>query len=60
MLKDGRGFLWTTERNGARQLELHSADGAPGRGITPLDFGLEKFVGAIESDLSVLVTGGAA
>ena len=57
-LKDGRGFLWTTERNGAWQLELHSADGALVRAITPLDFGLEKFVGVDESDHSVLVTGG--
>jgi dipeptidyl-peptidase-4 len=58
-LKDGQGFLWTTERNGAWQLEVHSADGALVREITPLDFGLEKFVGTIESDHSVLVTGGA-
>jgi dipeptidyl-peptidase-4 len=57
-LKDGRGFLWTTERNGAWQLELHSGDGALVRAITPLDFGLEKFVDVIESDHSVLVTGG--
>ena len=57
-LKDGRGFLWTTERNGAWQLELHSADGPLVRAITPLDFGLDKFVDVIESDHSVLVTGG--
>src|SRR5205085_5904106 len=43
-LKTGREFLWTTERNGAWQLELHSADGALVRAITQTDFGFEQFI----------------
>ncbi len=39
--KDGREFLWTTERNGAWQVELHSAEGALVRAITPADFNLD-------------------
>src|SRR4051812_5421506 len=33
-LKDGKQFLWTTERNGAWQVELHSSDGALVRAVT--------------------------
>ena len=35
-LKDGRQFLWTTERNGSWEVELHSADGALVRAVTPV------------------------
>src|SRR5262249_6910050 len=38
-LPDGSGFLWTTERNGARQLELRAHDGSLARTITPLQMG---------------------
>jgi dipeptidyl-peptidase-4 len=33
-LPDGSGFLWTTERNGARQLELRGRDGKLLRSLT--------------------------
>jgi dipeptidyl-peptidase-4 len=56
--KDGREFLWTTERNGAWQVELHSAEGALVRAITPADFNLEKFIDLNESDHSIVVAGG--
>jgi len=57
-LKDGRQFLWTTERNGAWQVELHSADGALVRAITPADFQLDELIDANESDRSIVVAGG--
>jgi dipeptidyl-peptidase-4 len=55
-LKDG--FLWTTERNGAWQVELHSADGALVRAITPADFNLDEFIDLNETDRSIVVAGG--
>jgi dipeptidyl-peptidase-4 len=57
-LMDGRAFLWTTERNGAWQVELHSAEGALVRAITPADFHLDAFIDLNETDRSVLVAGG--
>lgn len=43
-LPDGSGFLWTTERNGAWQLELRSADGELVRAITEPSFGYQGLV----------------
>src|SRR2546421_1753256 len=57
-LKDGRQFLWTTERNGAWQAELHSADGALVRPVTPIDFQLDELIDVNDSDRSIVVTGG--
>jgi dipeptidyl-peptidase-4 len=57
-LKDGREFLWTTERNGVWQVELHSADGALVRAITPVDFNLDQFIDLNENDRSIVVAGG--
>jgi len=57
-LKDGKAFLWTTERNGAWQVELHAADGSLTRPVTPPDFGLEQLVDVNQSDRSVVVAGG--
>jgi dipeptidyl-peptidase 4 len=57
-LKDGRQFLWTTERNGASQVELHSADGALIRAVTPTDFLLDELIDANESDRMMMVSGG--
>ncbi|MBA3961863.1 MAG: DPP IV N-terminal domain-containing protein [Chthoniobacterales bacterium] len=57
-LRDGKDFLWTTERNGAWQLELRQADGALVRAVTPPEFGLQQCVGPIDSDHAVLVAGG--
>ena len=44
-LPDGSGFLWTSERGGAWQLELRDKKGAPVRSLTPLDFGYRGFAG---------------
>jgi dipeptidyl-peptidase 4 len=57
-LKDGRQFLWTTERNGSWQVELHSADGALVRAITPVDFLLDALIDVNDSNHSIVVTGG--
>ena len=57
-LKDGRQFLWTTERNGAWQVELHSGDGGLVRAVTPADFQLEELIDLNESDRSVVGSGG--
>jgi dipeptidyl-peptidase-4 len=57
-MKDGRQFLWTTERNGAWQVELHSADGALVRAVTPADFQLEELIDVNDLDRSVVVSGG--
>jgi dipeptidyl-peptidase-4 len=57
-LKDGRAFLWTTERNGAWQAELHSADGTLVRAVTPADFNLDAFIDLNEADSSIVVAGG--
>ena len=43
-LPDGRGFLWTTERNGAWQLEHHARDGSLVRVLTATDFGYRGLV----------------
>jgi dipeptidyl-peptidase-4 len=57
-LKDGHAFLWTTERNGAWQVELHSTDGAPVRAVTPANFNLDAFIDLNEADGSIVVAGG--
>jgi dipeptidyl-peptidase 4 len=57
-LKDGRQFLWTTERNGAWQVEHHSSDGVLVRAVTPADFQLEELLDVNESDRSIVVSGG--
>ena len=56
--KDGQQFLWTTERNGTWQVELHSADGALLRAVTPVDFNLDEFIDLNETDQSITVAGG--
>jgi len=43
-LKDGRSFLWMTERNGAPQLELRARDGRLMRALTPPEPGLREGV----------------
>ncbi|HSV62267.1 MAG TPA: DPP IV N-terminal domain-containing protein [Chthoniobacterales bacterium] len=58
-LTDGKQFLWTTERNGSWQVELHSADGALVRAVTPPDFSLEELIDLNDADRSVVVSGGA-
>jgi dipeptidyl-peptidase-4 len=56
--KDGRQFLWTTERNGAWQAELHAADGALIRPVTPTDFHLEELIDINEAERTIMVSGG--
>ncbi len=56
--KAGREFLWTTERAGAWQVELHAADGALLRAVTPADFNLDEFIELNETDRSIIVAGG--
>ncbi|MFN2541913.1 MAG: DPP IV N-terminal domain-containing protein [Chthoniobacterales bacterium] len=58
-LKDGRQFLWTTERNGTWQVELRSADGALVRAVTPTDFQLDELIDVNDADRSIVVAGGA-
>lgn len=57
-LKDGREFLWTTERNGTWQIELRSADGALLRPITPPTFGFDQLIDLNDGDRSIVVAGG--
>ena len=57
-LKDGRQFLWTTERNGTWQVELRSAAGELVRAVTPLDFHVEELVDVNDTDRSIVVSGG--
>jgi dipeptidyl-peptidase-4 len=56
-LKTGREFLWTTEREGAWQLELHRADGALLHAVTSSGFAFDQFIGENDSDRSVIVAG---
>jgi len=57
-LTDGRQFLWTTERNGGWQIELHSPDGALVRAVTPPDFPLEETIDVDDEDQTIVVSGG--
>ena len=57
-LKDGTQFFWLTERNGGWQVELHSADGALVRAITPVDFQLDDLLDVNELDRTIVVSGG--
>ncbi|HVF71004.1 MAG TPA: DPP IV N-terminal domain-containing protein [Chthoniobacterales bacterium] len=57
-LKDGKQFLWTTERNGSWQVELHASDGALIRAVTPANFQLEQMIDLNDGDRSIIVSGG--
>ncbi len=57
-LKDGRQFLWTTERDGGWQVEVHSGDGKLVRAITPAGFQLDELIDVNEADRSIVVSGG--
>jgi len=48
-LKGGRQFLWTTEKRGAWQLELHDATGALANIVTPVDLGYRGLAGVDEA-----------
>jgi dipeptidyl-peptidase-4 len=58
-LKDSKQFLWTTERDGGRRVELHSADGALIRAVTPPDFQLDELIDLNDFERSVVVSGGS-
>jgi dipeptidyl-peptidase-4 len=45
---DGKAFLWSTERNGAWELELHSADGAALATLVPASLGYQEPIGMDE------------
>ena len=52
-LPDGKTFLWSTERRGAWQLELHAATGALVRELTKTTFGYSSLAG-IDGDVAVV------
>lgn len=57
-LPDNRGFLWTTERNGAWQLEHRAPDGELLRTLTPADFDYRGFVHFQKETGDVIVLAG--
>ncbi|RMH23554.1 MAG: S9 family peptidase [Planctomycetota bacterium] len=58
-LPGGRGFLWTTERRGAWQLEHRAPDGSLIRVLTPTDFGYRGLVHVDEATGDVIVQASA-
>jgi len=56
-LKGATQFLWSTERRGAWQLELHDATGALVRALTPTGLGYRSLVGTDEAGGVVYVLG---
>ncbi len=54
---DGKSFLWTTEKRGSFQVELHEASGRTIREITPVSFAYRGLVGFDEATKSVIVRG---
>ncbi len=58
-LEDGSGFLWTTERNGAWQLEFRDVTGRLVSPVTGTDFGYGSFIALDEDRGVVFVSGGA-
>lgn len=57
-LADGSGFLWTTERRGAWQLELHHRDGTLARELTAPSFPLYGFLDLDDASRVAWVHGG--
>jgi len=54
-LRDGSGFFWASERNGAWQLQFHQPDGALVRELTSPDFGFAKLLHVDERKREVVV-----
>ena len=48
-LEDGSGFVWSSEREGTRQLYRHSLDGGAGKRITATAWPLDKVLALDES-----------
>lgn len=57
-LKDGSGFLWSSERSGTFQLELRGPDGALVRSLTTPQLGYRKLVGLDEGRKLAYVSAG--
>ena len=55
-LRDGSGLLWTTERNGAWQLELRAPDGKLEHALTPPEIGFRRFDHVDETRKMVIFT----
>jgi len=56
--EDGRAFLWTTEHNGAWQVELRDANGKLIRAVTATDFGYRRLLALDDDGDAVFVQGG--
>jgi dipeptidyl-peptidase-4 len=56
--RDGKSFLWSTERRGGWQLELHNRDGSLARVLTPVELNYRHVVGMDETSDSVWIAGG--
>jgi dipeptidyl-peptidase 4 len=56
--KDGSAFLWTTERRGGWQLELHARDGKLLRELTPVGCECAEIVDVDEKSDTVITSGG--
>ncbi len=56
--EDGRAFLWSTERRGSWQLELHARDGRWLKTLTPPGFGYRKLLHWDEARQQAWVVGG--
>ena len=54
-LDDGSRFLWTSERHGARQLELRAADGTLIGALTKPELGYRSLVHVDETNKTVIV-----
>jgi dipeptidyl-peptidase 4 len=56
--RDGKTFLWSTERRGGWQLELHNRDGSLVRVLTPVELNYRHTIGIDEGAGAALVAGG--
>jgi len=56
-LPDGRGFLWTTERNGSWQIEMRNRTGRLEQALTSKDFGYRGFVSYDNISNALYLTG---
>jgi dipeptidyl-peptidase-4 len=57
-LDDGSGFLWSTERGGGWQLELHGRDGTLLRTLTPLELNYRSLIGIGPGGNAAIVAAG--
>lgn len=57
-LDNGRSFLWLTERNGQRQLELHEADGTLKNSVTPVAFRVDALLDIDSKAGTAIISGG--